>query len=60
MYLSTLANFLCSLQLDERLEDPSSFRTLKNEIEWINKFREMCCKTQKYGNAVPLFVKDNQ
>jgi hypothetical protein len=35
---------LLFLQLNERLDNPSSFRTLKNEIEWINKFREMGIK----------------
>jgi hypothetical protein len=48
------------LQLDERLEDPSSFRTLKNEIEWINKFREMGIKTPKYFKTISMFGKDNQ
>jgi uncharacterized protein Usg len=40
---------LLFLQLNERLDNPSSFRTLKNEIEWINKFREMGIKTPKFG-----------
>ncbi|VVH63380.1 hypothetical protein BSPWISOX_1427, partial [uncultured Gammaproteobacteria bacterium] len=51
---------LLFLQLDERLEDPSSFRTLKNEIEWINKFREMGIKTPKYFKTISMFGKDNQ
>jgi hypothetical protein len=36
------------LQLDKWRDDERSVGQLKNEIEWINKFREMGIKTPKY------------
>jgi hypothetical protein len=33
---------------------------LKNEIEWINKFREMGIKTPKYFKTISMIDEDNQ
>jgi hypothetical protein len=40
------------LQLDKWRDDERSVGQLKNEIEWINKFREMGIKTPKYFKTI--------
>ncbi|WP_143243121.1 C80 family cysteine peptidase, partial [Bathymodiolus azoricus thioautotrophic gill symbiont] len=51
---------LLFLQLNERLENPSSIERLTNEIEWINKFREMGIKTPKYFKTLSMIDENNQ
>jgi hypothetical protein len=51
---------LLFLQLDESLENANSVRQLKNEIEWINKFRELGIKTPKYFKVVSMIDGDDQ
>jgi hypothetical protein len=43
---------LLFLQLDKWRDDERSVGQLKNEIEWINKFREMGIKTPKYFKTI--------
>jgi hypothetical protein len=45
---------LLFLQLGENLEKSDYIEQLKNEVEWINKFREMGIKTPKYFKALSI------
>jgi hypothetical protein len=38
----------------ENLEKSDYIEQLKNEVEWINKFREMGIKTPKYFKALSI------
>ncbi|VVH62213.1 hypothetical protein BSPWISOX_1455, partial [uncultured Gammaproteobacteria bacterium] len=51
---------LLFLQLDKWRDDERSVGQLKNEIEWINKFREMGIKTPKYFKTISMIDEDNQ
>ncbi|VVH54836.1 hypothetical protein BSPCLSOX_345, partial [uncultured Gammaproteobacteria bacterium] len=51
---------LLFLQLNQRLKDAHSVKRLKNEIRWINKFREMGVKTPKYFKVIFMTDENNQ
>jgi hypothetical protein len=48
------------LQLGKILGNRNYVRQLKNEVNWINKFRELGIKTPKYFKVVSMIGKDNQ
>jgi hypothetical protein len=51
---------LLFLQLGENLEKSDYIEQLKNEVEWINKFREMGIKTPKYFKALSIIGATGQ
>jgi hypothetical protein len=51
---------LLFLQLGKSPANRNYIRQLRNEVEWINKFRELGIKTPKYLKVVSMIDKDNQ
>ncbi|CAC9592032.1 hypothetical protein, partial [uncultured Gammaproteobacteria bacterium] len=51
---------LLFLQLEENPGESDYIEQLKNEVEWINKFREMGIKTPKYFKALSIIDEAGQ
>jgi hypothetical protein len=51
---------LLFLQLDENLEEEYYIKRLKNEVEWINKFREIGIKTPEYFKTLSMVDENGQ
>ncbi|CAB5496063.1 C80 family cysteine peptidase, partial [Bathymodiolus thermophilus thioautotrophic gill symbiont] len=58
----TLKNYpnLLFLQLDANLKEEYYINQLKNEVDWVNKFREMGVKTPKYFKTLTMIGEDGQ
>jgi hypothetical protein len=51
---------LSFLKLEENPGESDYIEQLKNEVEWINKFREMGIKTPKYFKALSVIDEAGQ